>query len=421
VLRVSVIVPAYNRADYLSLALASVLHQSRQPSEIIVVDDGSEDNTPELVRGFGSRVRYVRHEQNRGVSEARNTGLEAAQGEVIAWLDADDLWEADYLQTVLPILEADEAVDGVYTGLVRMDADGNLLPQSSQVAVPPSELRSALAEECFIQTSTLVARRACFDLAGRFDPRFDICEDYDMFLRLAETCTIVGLPVPLVRYRVHEHNTVANVAAFCRFRLALTQKHYGEPEGDPETWPPDKRRAHGHAFRAAALKCIEAGQTEEGWSYLERAVSIWPNLLRRLDTFYELACGDQPMGYRGQADLLDIERNGTDMIHRLDTLFSALPTLEPWRRPAYGNAYLALGSLSDQAGRWGHARRYMIQALKADPSLLASPLVARRFLKLCAGQRLVRLGQSVRRQASARRAGASSPPPDEWGTSKGGS
>ena len=397
-LKVSVLIPTYNRADYLSQALASVFAQSQGPFEIIVVDDGSTDNTPEVIAAAEPRVRYIRHERNKGVAAARNTGLKAACGDVVAWLDADDLWEPDFLKTVMPILERNGQVDGVYTGLRRIDAEGNLLPQSSQVEVPPAELRTALVEDCFIQTSTFVARRRCFEQAGPFDPQFDICEDYDMFLRLAQFCTIVALPLPLVRYRVHPHNTVANVAAFCRFRLALTQKHFGEPQGDPEGWPAEKRRAHGHAFRAAAFKCIEAGQIDEGWQYLRRAFSIQPSLLDSLDTYYEVACGDQPMGYRGQADLLDIEKNGAEIMARLDTLFAAgEPNLRTMRSAAYGNAYLALGILSDQAGRWQLARGYMLQAIRANPRLLASYPVVRRLLKLLAGRKLVRAGRRVLR------------------------
>jgi GT2 family glycosyltransferase len=395
-LRVSVIIPTYNRADYLSLALASVLAQSLSPAEIIVVDDGSTDHTANVIDSFGSSVRYVRHEHNRGVSAARNSGLEAARGELIAWLDADDLWEPNFLASVIPVLESEEGVDGVYTGLMRIDADGNLLPQSSQRVEPSAELHSALAQDCFIQTSTFVARKCCYDRVGPFDPQFSICEDYDMFLRLAETCTIVALPALLVRYRVHPQNTVSNPAEFCHFRLALTRKHFGEPVGDPQTWPVGKRRAHGHAFRAAALKCLEADQPDEAWRYLEEAVRIWPPLLSRLDTYYELACGDQPMGYRGQAELLDIERNGAEMLCRLDGLFAqAGPALEPLRRPAYGNAYLALGILSDQAGRSSAARGYLFQAIQASPRLLASHSVLRRLLKLSAGSRLVGLGRRV--------------------------
>ena len=389
-LRVSVIIPTYNRAEYLSQALKSVFDQSLSPFEVIVIDDGSTDNTPEVVRAFEPGIRYFRHDHNRGVSAARNLGLEVARGEVIAWLDADDLWEPDFLGTIIPMLETVEGLDGVYTGLVRIDADGNLLPQASQTVVSPPDLYSVLIEDCFIQISTFVARKRCFERVGNFDTQFDICEDYDMFLRLATTFTIAGVPTPLVRYRVHEHNTVKDTAAFCQFRLALAQKHFGKLEGDARTWSVERRCAHAYAFRSVALKCIQDGQPDRGWRFLEKATLIWPDLLGRLDTFYELACGDQPRGYRGHANLLDIEGNGTEMLNRLDNLFAkADPTLKPMRRRAYGNAHLALGLLSDLASRPLVARRYLLRAAITHPNLLVTSQLPRKLIKTCLGARAI--------------------------------
>ena len=393
--RVSVIIPAYNRANYLPEALDSVFGQTPAPHEVIVVDDGSTDDTLEVLRDYEGKIRYARQE-HQGVSAARNRGLALAQGDVIAWLDADDVWESEFLATVLPILDADPEADGVYTGLTRIDPAGNPLPQVGQTVVPPEELYSSLVDDCFIQTSTFVARKRCFDQVGGFDPRFDICEDYDMFLRLAQGFRIVGIPELLVRYRVHPHNTVSNTEAFCRFRLALTEKHFGKPEGNPQTWPPTTRRAHGYAFRAAGYKCIQGGQIDQGWAYLEKAFVIWPPLLTHLDTFYELACGDQPTGRRGDVTSLDIDGNGAQMVSRLDGLFAKSDgDIAQLRGSAYGNAYLALAILSDQAGRWSAARRYLFHAIGANPRLLTSSPVLRRLLKLSAGQRLVGFGRSL--------------------------
>lgn len=392
---VSVVIPTYNRAEYLRQALASVFAQSFAPWEVIVVDDGSSDRTPEVVQAFGAKVRYVRQD-HQGIAAARNRGLEVAQGEVIAWLDADDLWEPNYLSTVVPLLTDDATLDGVYSGLRYIDAAGNLLPQSSRKVVKPADLYSSLAEECFIQTSTFAVRRRCFARVGGFDLAFQICEDYDMFLRLAKECTIVGVPLPLVRYRVHGHSTMNDVDTLCRFRLEVPRKHFGPEEGDPLTWPDGKRRAYACAYRFVALAHIQSGRAEQGWQFLAKGASIWPEILGRLDTFYELACGDQPRGRRGQADLMDIKKNGAELLRRLDTLFAQVGTrLVSVRRAAYGNAYLALGMLSDQAGQWAMARRYLRQALAADPRLLGSYPVVRRLLKVHAGKRLVRAARGA--------------------------
>ena len=395
--RVSVIIPTYNRADYLAEALRSVLGQTRKPFEVIVVDDGSEDHTTQVVRAFEPDVRFFRQD-HAGVSAARNLGLDAARGDVIAWLDADDLWEPDFLETMISRLAEDRKLDGVYSGWAHIDAAGNSLPQSSHRVVPPADLYLALTEGNFLATPAIVVRKRCFEVVGSFDTQLGICEDYDMWLRLAKDFTIAGLPAPLVRIRVHDGNTVQDTAAFSRYRLALVQKHYGSLDGSPSKWTEEKKRAVALAYREAALTYSQDGQLAEKRQYLDKAILVWPELLSRLDTFYELACDEQPRGYRGHATSLDIEGTSTAMLQWLDGLFArAGSTLEPLRRNAYGNAYLALSMLSDQSGRWQEARRHMSQAIKANPRLLGSSSVLRRLVKLYAGQRVIGVAQSLRR------------------------
>jgi hypothetical protein len=121
-----------------------------------------------------------------------------------------------------------------------------------------------------------------------------------------------------------------------------------------------------------------------------------------LDTFYELACGDQPKGKRGIARSLDIDTNGIQALRWLDMLFAKPePALAGMRRPAYGNAYLALAMLNDQPGHWTAARRYMFLAIESNPRLLSSYRIIRRLLKLYLGERLVNVVKA--RQAGWKR------------------
>ena len=117
-------------------------------------------------------------------------------------------------------------------------------------------------------------------------------------------------------------------------------------------------------------------------------------LLDQLDTYYELACGDQGKGFRGEAALLDVEANGRALLTWLNDLFLQVAALSAHRRMAYSQAYLALAMLSDQAGRWPLARHYLWQAIRSKPRLLASPSIVRRLIKLLAGQRVRRLARS---------------------------
>ena len=397
--RVSVIIPTYNRAGYLCQALDSVFDQSFEPWEVIVVDDGSSDATPDVVRSFGQRVRYE-CQDHQGVAAARNLGLALASGDLIAWLDSDDRWKPRFLSTVVPVLEEQLEVDGVYTGFLHIDAEGTEHKRSTR-CVPPEELFDRLVEGNFIVTPALVVRSRCFRKVGHFDTQLRVAEDYDMWLRLARSFTIVGLPQVLVEVRVHGDNTMSDLEAFGEAHIAIAQKHFGGAYNARDAQPPENKRGHALAYRSIALAHAQQGSFDAAWSYLAKAVAISPALLARLDTFYELACGDQDRALRGQADLLDVEGNAVQLLQRLDYLFTNAPANVRALRPAaYGNAYLALAMLSDQAADWVAARRYLVRAIWANRSLLMSRPVGRRFLKLCAGRRVIQRLRRLRRDKS---------------------
>lgn len=386
-LRVSVVIPTYNRAGYLREALASVFAQTLPPWEVIIVDDGSTDNTEQVIRDAARSVKFCQ-QAHKGVAEARNLGLENASGDLIAWLDSDDLWEPDFLAAIVPLLAQDASLDGVYTGITLIDTKGVRLREATRVE-PPDMLYAALIRNNFLATPSIVARKACYDQAGGFDSQLRIAEDYDMWLRLARRHRVVGLPRPLVRIRVHASNTISDVDTFCQARLILVEKHFGALTGDSSTLSDASKVAYGYAYRAITTKYIESGQPTKGWPYLERAVALHPAILAQLDTFYELALGDQPRGYRGEATQEDIAANGAEMLRRMDILFaSSSPPVQVLKGAAYGNAYLALAMLSEQAGDWSAARRYLIRAIRFHPRLLRDQLVMRRLFKLLLGQRL---------------------------------
>ncbi|MEA3335280.1 MAG: glycosyltransferase [Chloroflexota bacterium] len=392
-LTVSAIVVTFNRADYLPEALDSIFSQEMPPLEVIVVDDGSVDDTKEVVGSYGDRILYV-WQENQGVSAARNRGLSVAQGDLIAWLDSDDAWQPAFLSTLVQRIERDPGVDGAYSGRVYIDSEGKALSQSVRVE-PDEALYASLIEDNFLTTSSLIVKRSCYESAGPFDRQFRIGEDYDMWLRFARRHRIVGMPEPLVRYRVHSGNTVADADKYKYYRLALTGKQFGELGSDRDQWTEEARLAHGFSFRSVAFNYFQAGQMDEGWYYLQQAISIYPDILERLDTYYEVLCGDQPLGLRGQAQLLDIDANSADLLRRLDALFyEGGNTLQPRRPAAYGNAYLAMAMLNDQAGNWSQARRCIARAIRHYPALLGQQGVLRRFVKLSVGQSGAELGRS---------------------------
>jgi len=200
-MQVSVVIPTYNRGDVLMNAVASVLAQTRPPAEVIVVDDGSRDDTADRMAALTDpRVRYLRQD-NAGVSAARNTGVRAACGDVVAFLDSDDVWKPDKLAHDLDVLERHPEVDAVFTDLDKRDGEAyvgsfardcppfvRLLARhagADPVVLEPRELRLLLLEEVPIMPSAFAIRRAVFERVGGFDTTWRSWEDWELFLRLA--------------------------------------------------------------------------------------------------------------------------------------------------------------------------------------------------------------------------------------------
>jgi tetratricopeptide (TPR) repeat protein len=253
--------------------------------------------------------------------------------------------------------------------------------------VPAEDLYDTLIEGGFFPPSSVSVRRTILDNVGFFDEGLQGYADWELWLRICRTFKFMGIPEELVKYRIHAGGLSSNVQHMTEDRLKAICKHFGPREGDAAAWPADKRRAYAFAYRTAAFEYNMQGKPDEAWCYLEQALAIWPDIFKRLDTFYEMACADQPRGQRGKADLLDIDSNGEALIKRLDRLFAqAQPEAMSLRSVAYGNSYLALAMLSDQAGRWGSGRLYLRQAIKANPRLAGSPSVVRRYAKLSLGR-----------------------------------
>lgn len=178
---VSVIIPTYNRAHLLGRPIQSVLDQTYQDFEIIVVDDASVDKTEEVVKSFADdRINYIQHQKNKGGSSARNTGIKAAKEEFIAFLDSDDEWLAEKLKKQMDRFEIfSKKVGVIHSGLSLVWYE----TQEVMERVIPSlqgNLFLNLLKMCITPGSSLVVRRYCFRRAGFFDELLPSCQDWDM-------------------------------------------------------------------------------------------------------------------------------------------------------------------------------------------------------------------------------------------------
>ena len=226
--RVSVVIPTYNCAHYLGQAIDSVLGQSYTDLEVIVVDDGSRDNTAEVAAAYGPRIRYMRQE-NSGLPAARNRAIEAAGGELIALLDADDWWEPNKLQAQVEMIDADGEVALVYTDLRVIYDDGRVIPSflASRPLASDGYVFPQLVQSGFILPSTVVLRKRCVQDVGMFDETMRSHEDIDLWLRLCHRWKVRSVREPLVNRRQGAQNMTSNAALRTEYGVTTFQKALG--------------------------------------------------------------------------------------------------------------------------------------------------------------------------------------------------
>lgn len=233
---VSVVIPTYNRATLLPAAVESVLRQTLPPAEILIIDDGSTDDTAAVCAGFPEVVRYIRQE-NSGVSAARNRGIRDARGEYVAFLDSDDLWEPEKLEVQIAGLEqyreAGWAISDCHiVGMSGQTEDGEAEPGFARafpvfrdLGVPPATWFACGLHPCsvdvkgrsytaflgdafemlfhgnFVLPSSAVVRRRLFEIVGGFDEQLPVAEDTEFFHRLAAVSRVLVMMPPLLRWR----------------------------------------------------------------------------------------------------------------------------------------------------------------------------------------------------------------------------
>ena len=268
--RVSVIIPTHNRSRLLGAAVASVLRQSFQDFEIIIVDDASTDGTEAFVRALADeRIRYLKHSTHRNVSAARNTGVLGSRGELLAFLDDDDEWLPSKLERQLNVLdECALVVGGVYTGFAMVDrTTGNVMG-----TIVPSKgghiLHELCRHNCIGTASTMVLRRKCLEEVGLFDETVDYGEEYDMWIRLARRFEFTYLEEPLVRYSVHPAQLSTNYTAMIRGSERKLVK-YGAFFA---TYPEDLARRY---LSLGTYRCF-MGEVSRGRSDFWRAIRVSP-------------------------------------------------------------------------------------------------------------------------------------------------
>lgn len=231
---VSVIIPVYNQERYLASAVESVLNQTFSDFELIVVDDGSTDRTPDVIASFVSRIRALR-KPNGGGASALNLGIQEARGAWIAWLSSDDLWEPTKLERQIAEIRRQPTYAFSYTDAHIVDAEGLIVERQH---LPNPRTRRArmllLVRRSFINGIGVLVRRDVFKDVGLFDEENRFTYDFDMWSRIAPRYDFLHVPEPLVRYRVHQGQASRNIAAMERSRkrvISRALRRYGRVYG----------------------------------------------------------------------------------------------------------------------------------------------------------------------------------------------
>lgn len=216
--KVSVILPTHNRSTSLMRAIDSVLNQSYKDLELIVVDDASTDNTKGLVADISDpRIRYLSHRKCKGAGAARNTGINAARGEYIAFQDSDDEWLSGKLSQQMRVMESNPEVSAVFSPYVRIDATTDKKTQVPDQILPhmSGDILNGILGGSFIGTPTLLVRRSALAACGLFNEKLKTLEDWELAIRLAKSSRFSCLETPLL----HAYVTKGSVSECDRTAL----------------------------------------------------------------------------------------------------------------------------------------------------------------------------------------------------------
>jgi len=277
---VSVIIPTYNREQLIARSLKSVLSQTYQDFEIIIVDDGSTDNTEEVVSSFNDdRIRYIRHEENKGEAAARNTGIKAARGDYIAYQDSDDEWFPEKLAKQIELLEdASPEVGVIYTGFWKTENHRRTYIPFSWVSQKNGDIHKELLKGNFIGSPVVLVKKECFSEVGLFDERLRNLVDWEMWLRISKHYHFRYVDEPLVVAHYDSDNVSDNPNSLIDALGLVLEKNRDEFEAE-------KKLLAKHWVDIGSL-LVAKGRVKKGRRYIINALRLYPFSMRLLSAAF---------------------------------------------------------------------------------------------------------------------------------------
>jgi len=395
--RVSVIIPTYNRKDYVQLTIDSVLAQTYTDYEIIVIDDGSKDTTGETLNArYGDRIRYI-WQENQGESVARNHGIEISQGEYIALLDSDDLWLPEKLAKQVNILEKNLDMVLIFSASWQIDASGQRLDDApSFIDVMNDQL--SLESLCLNNVmgnagSTAVIRKKPLEGMEKFDPTIRYGEDWDLWLRLRCHGVFGSLNEPLAFIRQHGGSQWHNprpetidqrLTDHKRMLEKIFTNWPGEiPEGLPE-------RALARAYGIAGYLDYSIGRVSLGKDRFKHALELDPDYRSELKKYSEqlrhqfLYSNSEISAYGSSKTTLKLA------IMAFDNWPDELEFSRQWRTQLYRDIFLHFFYVSYNEHDFSTTRYCLINTIRYDPFLLSNKGIWSIGLEAILGTRIVK-------------------------------
>lgn len=344
--KVSVIIPSYNYADYVATAVQSVLDQTFADFEVIVVDDGSKDHTAEVIGQFtDKRVQYI-YQENRGLPAARNTGIKASSGELLAFLDADDRFHPDKLRTQAAFLDENPELGLTYNSRITFASSGDFL--MLRLAPATVTLKDLVLGYPFAP-SDVVIRREWVTRIGLFDESFvSNSEDLNFHLRLMlEGCRFAGVQRVLAYRKIHTGRIFRNIAVKMQTYLRALDTAFNDSRCPAEVLS-IRDLAYADHYLTWTYQALVQGETSLGQDYLKETVRLNPAILadhgKKLVNFFVWAS----LGDGG-----DHETALRRVFEQLPSEFTHLSEYLPW---AIARGYLQIGVRDVMWGRLKQAR-----------------------------------------------------------------
>jgi glycosyltransferase involved in cell wall biosynthesis len=363
--KVSVVMPAYNQAEYIREAINSVLRQSYEYLELIIVDDGSTDETAEVVRSFGDRRIIFIQQENCGLSGARNRGIVAATGEYLAFLDSDDKYARQKLETQVRFLEEHKEVGIVAGGWRVIDADGRVRAymrpwQNKEMQI--NDINTWL-RSCPMTPHSLLLRKDWIEKVGGFDERFRRLEDWDLYLRLKDIGCVFGYLEDIVcDYRLHGENMTRNAVEQARTMIKVLDKYFSN-ENIANTILEKKDNYYAFAYIRGAVNEYVAGELTAAKIDLAKAVVLDEKLLKGEKDIvfnYLVAMATHPY-----------VENPLQYIHvTFDNLPENAKELSMRKPEAIGKVAMAVFFQAYETDQYSEVLRYFPIGIKHDPKWL---------------------------------------------------